>query len=251
MESTKANLFFARAVALVEGDAENLLLPVIGDKVKCSFSENGVSVVNVGHTGLFRYSRIFQRQAGDAVVPIRVACVRDFDVAPDSASDGMKGGLKKWGDYTDAERAQRRENMADGDAEPVRSFISDFWTFEYDLARSSWRTARIMHKAIRSAALTKPLEKKNEWPSEADIKAAQEAADAEVDAWEAADADREAVALAIYEPLRIGGVSKAIAAQFAADLVTDSDLELADLPPYLRYALTYLCPPEEEDGATA
>ncbi|MGV3615268.1 MAG: ATP-dependent nuclease [Fimbriimonas sp.] len=251
LESTKANLFFARAVALVEGDAENLLLPVLGEKVKCSFSENGVSVVNVGHTGLFRYSRIFQRQAAGEEIPVRVACIRDFDVAPDGASAEMKAGLKKWGDFTDTSRQARRDGMADGDTDPVRSFVSDFWTFEYDLARSSWKMAKVMHRAIRSAALTKPLEKKNEWPSDADIKVAQDAADAELATWKANGTDLETAALAIYAPLRVGGVSKAIAAQFAADLVPKSDLELADLPPYLREALAYLCPKEEEDGAAA
>ncbi len=61
LDVTKANLFFTRGVIMVEGDAENLLLPTIAKLIGRSLSENGTSIVKVGSRGLFRYSRIFQR----------------------------------------------------------------------------------------------------------------------------------------------------------------------------------------------
>src|SRR5208337_5272090 len=61
LDATKANLFFARGVIIVEGDAENILLPAIAAKLGRPFGKYGVSLVNVGHRGLFRYSRILQR----------------------------------------------------------------------------------------------------------------------------------------------------------------------------------------------
>lgn len=64
LDATKANLFFARALLVVEGDGENLLLPAIAEKLGVPLSRHGVSIVNVGHRGLFRYSRILQRRAG-------------------------------------------------------------------------------------------------------------------------------------------------------------------------------------------
>src|SRR5208283_2263909 len=72
LDATKANLFFARGLIIVEGDAENLLLPAIAAKLGRPFGKYGVSLVNVGHRGLFRYSRILQR-ADDARMPIPVA----------------------------------------------------------------------------------------------------------------------------------------------------------------------------------
>ena len=52
LDVTKANLFFAKGVIIVEGDAENILLPLLAELLERSFSKNGVSVVNVGSRGL-------------------------------------------------------------------------------------------------------------------------------------------------------------------------------------------------------
>ena len=62
LDVTKANLFFARGVMIVEGDAENILLPTLAKLVGRDFTEYGVSVVNVGGVGLRRYAKIFQRK---------------------------------------------------------------------------------------------------------------------------------------------------------------------------------------------
>src|SRR6266852_168063 len=60
LDVTKANLFFARGVVIVEGDAENILLPVIARLIGRDFEEYGVSVVDVGVVGLSRSGRIFR-----------------------------------------------------------------------------------------------------------------------------------------------------------------------------------------------
>ncbi len=87
LDATKANLFFARGVIIVEGDAENILLPSLARLIDRDLARHGVSVVNVGGTGLGRYGRIFQRrspaQAGALDIP--VACLADMDVMPDCA----------------------------------------------------------------------------------------------------------------------------------------------------------------------
>ena len=78
LDATKANLFFARGLLIVEGDAEVLLLPALAEKLGLSLAKYGVSIVNVGSTGLFRYARIFQRQPQNGVVTeidIPVACI--------------------------------------------------------------------------------------------------------------------------------------------------------------------------------
>ncbi|UXN33356.1 ATP-dependent endonuclease [Glutamicibacter sp. M10] len=62
LDATKSNLFFAQGVIVVEGDAEKLLLPTIARILGRDLTKFGVSIVNVGSTGLRRYTRIFQRQ---------------------------------------------------------------------------------------------------------------------------------------------------------------------------------------------
>lgn len=87
LDVTKANLFFARGVVIVEGDGENILLPALARLIGRDFAEHGVSVVNVGSTGLRRFARIFQRKdpAVDGMVGVPVSCIADRDVMPDCA----------------------------------------------------------------------------------------------------------------------------------------------------------------------
>lgn len=81
LDATKANLFFARGVLMVEGDAENLLLPVLAEVLDYPLEKYGVSIVNVGSTAFLRYSRIFVRKNGDKI-DIPVSVVTDCDVKP-------------------------------------------------------------------------------------------------------------------------------------------------------------------------
>ena len=51
LDVTKANLFFAHGVLIVEGDAEAIILPVIAQLLGRDLTSHGVSIVNVGGTG--------------------------------------------------------------------------------------------------------------------------------------------------------------------------------------------------------
>lgn len=87
LDSTKANLFFAKGVILVEGDAENILIPVLADILGYPLEKFGVSVVNVGSTAFLSFSRIFLRK-DDQNIDIPVSVVTDCDVRPTKAEDG-------------------------------------------------------------------------------------------------------------------------------------------------------------------
>jgi putative ATP-dependent endonuclease of OLD family len=65
LDATKANLFFARGVIIVEGDAENILIPTIAEIIEKPLHEYGVSIVNVGSTAYKRYAKIFLRKDKD------------------------------------------------------------------------------------------------------------------------------------------------------------------------------------------
>lgn len=82
LDATKSNLLFAKGVILVEGDAENILIPTIADIIGKPLEKFGVSVVNVGNTAFLRYSNIFKRVDG-ATIGIPVAIVTDLDVRPE------------------------------------------------------------------------------------------------------------------------------------------------------------------------
>lgn len=79
LDSTKANMFFARGVIMVEGDAENILIPTIADLIGKPLHKYGVSIVNVGSTAFLRYSKIFQRKTLPEL-DLPVSVITDLDI---------------------------------------------------------------------------------------------------------------------------------------------------------------------------
>ncbi|MFE3140130.1 ATP-dependent endonuclease [Streptomyces scopuliridis] len=236
LDVTKANLFFARSVAIVEGDAEALLLPALAAAVGRPFGKNGVSIVSVGHTGLFRYSRIFQRSGEQ--IPISVACIRDRDLLPPGTPDDMRGKLRCVSDMAPAEVAAHVAALKSEDQGHVRTFVSDHWTLEYDLAAASWPLAILMHQAVCSARASESA-----WPAQESLADIDLRAEREVQDWKNSGTSLTDAALRIYQPLRIKNkkASKAITAQHAARLLESRTVKDEDLPPYLRDAFGHLC----------
>jgi len=66
-------------VILVEGDAENLLIPTIAEIIGCPLHKYGVSIVNVGSTAYKRYANIFVRKE-KPLFDVKVAIITDLDV---------------------------------------------------------------------------------------------------------------------------------------------------------------------------
>lgn len=79
LDSTKANLFFAKGVIIVEGDAENLLIPTIAEIIERPLHKYGISIVNVGSTAFKRYANIFVRK-DEPEYDIKVSIISDLDI---------------------------------------------------------------------------------------------------------------------------------------------------------------------------
>lgn len=262
LDVTKANLFFARAVLVVEGDAENILLPVISRLLGHDFHHHGVSVVNVGGVGLGRYARIFMREneAQDGTINIPVACITDMDVMPDNAPwivgkllDGQPIPLRppskrQWrvktdfpGDQLDQRRAERK---AKASGQKVDTFVADEWTLEYDLA--FYGLGRLV---LRAASLALADDKLNAGTTTRD--AVLSAADLAYQELVDAGHDEPTIATHIYARFEADGASKAIGAQYLAELleqeiindVFDAEGLKALLPPYIVAAIEHVTGP--------
>ncbi len=152
LDVTKANLFFARGVMIVEGDAENILIPTLAKCIGKDFTEHGVSMINVGGVGLRRYAKIFMRKNPDqdGIQSVPVACVTDLDVMPNCAPYITKviqddsdwtilgdGENRKWRakrDFTLTKLNEHKEKIkSKAHGQNVKSFVADEWTLEYDL----------------------------------------------------------------------------------------------------------------------
>jgi putative ATP-dependent endonuclease of OLD family len=85
LDVTKASLLFARAVILVEGVAEQLLVPVIAERIGRPLAPNGVAVINVGGVAFPPFTDLF---APDRL-PYRLAVISDSDSQP--SADELEG----------------------------------------------------------------------------------------------------------------------------------------------------------------
>lgn len=147
LDATKANLFFAKGVIIVEGPGEEFLLPSIAKIIGKNLTDYGISVVDVRSIGLRRYAKIFQRKEND-VIHIPVACITDRDVMPDCAlgvctdskytlaNKASWPSRRKWKVESEiSNKAVFLEKIKErADGQNVRTFIAPQWTLEYELA---------------------------------------------------------------------------------------------------------------------
>ncbi|MGF6667204.1 ATP-dependent nuclease [Pseudomonas monsensis] len=262
LDVTKANLFFARGVLVVEGDAEAILLPTLAKLLNRDLTRHGVSVVNVGGVGLGRYARILQRAHPEhGILNIPVGCISDMDVMPDCApqilglvenDDDPKWelGRRKWratrdfgtDDETRLQRLVERSNSRKAnDAQNVQTFVAGRWTLEYDLAFCGM--ARELLVAARLAAKDDAIHAARETHDQV-----IELAMAEYEGLSSSGMSAEQISSTIYALFHRKVASKAITAQYLVDIleqryqrivVSPEGLE-ERLPGYLVEAITYV-----------
>ncbi|EOV0084232.1 ATP-dependent endonuclease [Vibrio parahaemolyticus] len=155
LDSTKANMFFATGVLLVEGIAEVVLIPQIAKLLGRPLEDYGVSLVNVSGLSRKRYAKVYRSGPLEDTkpLPIKVACLTDLDLWPSEAEDTgeegcigfkekkrpsgrKKGNLHHWlNELTVPQIEERKSKKSEFDGENVKTFISDEWTFEFCLAK--------------------------------------------------------------------------------------------------------------------
>lgn len=264
LDVTKANLFFSHGVLIVEGDGEALVLPSIARALNLDLDKHGVSIVNVKGTGLRRFSKIFQRaDETEAAISIPVACLADMDVMPDAAPEILglvndnddpkwKNPKRRWKVKKDlgpdtptiaAALLARIANLSTDDAQNVKTFVSDHWTLEYDLARCG--LADMVFEAAQLAnAHDNICDGK---ANEKDVIADATKGFGELKA-ECGD-DAEIIAINVYQLFKSKKASKAIAAQYLAAAIekkmTDDGFDApafqACLPNYVVNAIQHAC----------
>ena len=243
LDATKANLFFAKSVIMVEGPSEELLLPTIATLMGKNLTEYGVSIVNVRGTGLRRYAKIFQRANPGDTLPVKVACITDRDIMPDCApaicikaeyadkSTWPEG--RKWKTESDYPTEQDKDTYIKGikeraDGQLVKTFVANNWTFEYDLAFSG-----LSEELIEAIVAVKYIPK-NRPTKTTEIKAKYSAYDTP-----------EKKAAYLYSFFADDSTSKAEVAQQMADILErkyqdNRDVLLSKLPAYLKDAINYV-----------
>ena len=187
LDTTKANLFFAKGVIFVEGWSEEILIPTLFKKLKSqgiiskNITEAGVSIVNIGNTAFLHYSRIFLRKKNPEL-NIPVAIITDVDIrdyTKKAEKDEKDNIIKKSNGKTKYEYLKRdnttviRESeknkvkiISEWEKQKVKVFVAKNWTLEYALLKSSSLSKmftdifKIVHPQIDLNSCEKELAKK-------------------------------------------------------------------------------------------
>ncbi|TAK28181.1 MAG: DUF2813 domain-containing protein [Chloroflexota bacterium] len=89
IDVNRGELFFARGVVLVEGDAERFLVPVLARQQGCDLDEYGISVCSVSGTNFAPYLILL----GPKGLSIPLAAFTDFDPRSDKGDGTPRGPL--------------------------------------------------------------------------------------------------------------------------------------------------------------
>jgi putative ATP-dependent endonuclease of OLD family len=144
LDTTKANLFFAKGVILVEGWAEEIILPSIAKTIGINLTEKGVSIVNIGHTGFDHYANIYLRQAEPNMkIPVSVITDSDIREYEKSGDDFVKRDAN-----TVSQETLNEIGAINGKSENnVKYFPAPNWTLEYSLFKSKSLTTVFQNAA--------------------------------------------------------------------------------------------------------
>ena len=163
LDTTKANLFFAKGVILVEGWAEEILLPSLAKAIGINLTEKGVSVVNIGHTGFDHYANIYLRNS-EPYITIPVAVVTDSDIREyeKNGDDYQKRDVT-----TVQEETNQKISDLEGKSEQnVKYFATQNWTLEYALFNSN-SLKTVFERVVRG------IHSKTDWDSDFELELAK------------------------------------------------------------------------------
>lgn len=141
LDVTKSNLFFAKGVIIVEGWAEELLIPVIADKLGYNLTNKEISIVNVGSTAYLRYANIFIRTDGK-ILNMPISIVTDIDVSPEKIKkEEVELDPIEYSEISHEVELEKSKKILNSLALPdesnVKIHISPHWTLEWCLYLSS------------------------------------------------------------------------------------------------------------------
>lgn len=79
IDVTKADIFFAKNIILVEGLTEQLLVPKFAEKLNCSLPDSHTTVINIGGRYFNHFLKLFDTKRSDYAIKKKVACITDLD----------------------------------------------------------------------------------------------------------------------------------------------------------------------------
>lgn len=138
-DATKSTMLFANGVILVEGIAEQLVIPELSRIMGIGLDRHGVSIVNIGGVGFTHFLPLF----GEHGMPTRCSVITDGDPVEVQGSDGESEFIESNRATLLRERATQNINVKVATT-----------TFEWDLAYANFKDGR--DTLLRALSHVKP-----------------------------------------------------------------------------------------------
>lgn len=207
LDVTKSNLFFAKGIIIVEGWAEEILIPELSKKIGCDLTKHEVSIVNVGSTAYLHFAKILLR-ADNSKMNIPVAIVTDLDVRP--KNDGTFDKKEEV-----AKENSIRKGLGDLNGTNLTLSIAKEWTLEWCLFKSVTLSELFKQAVNRVHSKTKTFKKLAD------------------DSWHP---DFEKTLITKLSKAK-GNLDKVAVANELAELISTSDLLLNEDDDYINYLI--------------
>ncbi|AJA69343.1 putative ATP-dependent endonuclease of the OLD family [Myroides sp. A21] len=154
LDAVRTNLLFAKGVILVEGDAEEILIPIMIKKtLGLSLDELGISLINIRSTGFENVAQLFH----DERIRRKCAILTDLDsaICDTTIHDDDSSTIKKYKNKvanSEKKGAERKLKLTDftKDNQWIEVFYSDH-TFEVDFikAGNSWEVIQTLEQVYK------------------------------------------------------------------------------------------------------
>ncbi|WP_214850639.1 AAA family ATPase [Exiguobacterium sp. s193] len=79
IDATKADMFFSKKLILVEGLAEQLLVPEFAETMGIDLADTHTSIINIGGRYFEHFLKLFDTQKSQHAIKKKVACITDLD----------------------------------------------------------------------------------------------------------------------------------------------------------------------------
>lgn len=127
LDVKRSELLFSKSVILVEGDAEEILIPVMVKKcLGVSLDELGISLINIGSVGFENIYKLFH----DSRINKKCAIISDLDTPINPSDDGQKNAF---------DRGKERRKTVNDESQNnkwVKGFFGEY-TFEIEIVRGN------------------------------------------------------------------------------------------------------------------
>lgn len=261
IDVTKADLFFAENIILVEGISEQLLIPEFAKRMGTDLADNHTSIINIGGRYFDHFLKLFDTDKSDFAISKRVACITDLDPVRKTVED--TDTKKTWKScapiFLEVEEDKYEykpcsNNTVDAYVFSEENLIRVFSqekgkssTFEYDLLLQNTTCELLITESVSNDKEIKKLMElyQNKNPLEEMVQELGENAfSAEVRALLEANklSDDEGTKQSLIASRYLISIKKGEVAQELAQAVS-SDIESKISPPtYIRRAIEWICP---------